>query len=238
VKIKTINGQTISVSTEAKSISPESVTSYAPTGVRAVGFFSRPDIQIGALFAVAFVVLSAGINRTSLMDPDESRYVRVVRNMMDRANYLEPWLDGRIYTDKPPLYFWLVAGSVRFFGWEHVQFAARIVSVFGAVLTLGVTYLIGRPLFDHLTGLIGGGLLLSTVMMIGCGKFVRMDIFLIFFIFAGLWAFLRGYRSQSKSRWYLLMYPSFALATLTKGPVGLVLPGLIIVLFLVWRKDL
>ena len=191
--------------------------------------------QILLLMIISAAVLISGIGKLSLGDPDEGRYVTISKNMIDRGNYLEPWLGEKYYADKPPLYFWLTAGSFKIFGLNNPQFSARIVPVIGGTLTILATYLIASTLFNHVIGLISGGVLLSTVLMIGFGKFVRMDIYLVAFLSLAFWAFLKGYKEQGPTRWFLLMYPFLALAFLTKGPIALGIPGVVIVLFLVWQ---
>jgi 4-amino-4-deoxy-L-arabinose transferase-like glycosyltransferase len=191
--------------------------------------------QVLFLLIISAAVFVSGIGKMPLGDPDEGRYATISKNMIDRGNYLEPWLGDHYYPDKPPFYFWLTAGAFKLLGTENAQFSARIVPVLGGILTILATYLIASTLFNHLIGLISGGVLLSSVLMIGFGKFVRMDIYLVAFLSLAFWAFLKGYKEQGPTRWFLLMYPFLALAFLTKGPIALGIPGVVILIFLIWQ---
>ncbi|MFA5863258.1 MAG: glycosyltransferase family 39 protein [Phycisphaerae bacterium] len=195
----------------------------------------RQILQVLLLLIVSSAVFVAGIGKLALTDPDEGRYALISKNMIDRHNFLVPWLGENYYSDKPPLYFWMTAGCLKIFGLDNPQFSARIVPVLGGLLTILATYLVASTLFNHMLGLLSAGCLLSTVMMVGCGKFVRMDIYLVALTAMTLWAFLKGYKQQGPTRWFLLIYPFLALGTLIKGPVAIVIPTAIIFLFLVWQ---
>jgi 4-amino-4-deoxy-L-arabinose transferase-like glycosyltransferase len=196
----------------------------------------RQILQTFLLLMISTAVFISGISRIALTDPDEGRYALVAKNMVERNNYYQPWLGDHYYADKPPLYFWLTAASLKIFGFHNVNFAVRIVPVCGAILTILAVYLLGSALFNHLIGLMSGFCLLSTVVMIGLGKFVRMDIYLIAFLTLTFWAFVKGYKEQSATGWFLLMYPMIALGILTKGPIALFIPLAVITLFLLWQK--
>src|SRR5262249_44289349 len=77
-----------------------------------------------------------------LFEPDEGRYAEIPREMLQRGEWVVPYLQGEPYLDKPPLLYWLVMASYRLFG-VH-PWAARLVpalAVHGCVL---LTYLLGR----------------------------------------------------------------------------------------------
>ncbi len=192
-------------------------------------------LQVSFLLIIAMIVFVTGISRLSLTDPDESRYTLISKNMIDRHNYLEPWLGEKYYYDKPPLYFWLTALSIKLFGTDNVHFSARIVPIIGAELTLLATYLVAATLFNHAMGMISIGTLMSTIAMVGLSRFVRMDIYLIAFVTLTFWAFLMGYRQQGSTKWFLLMYPFIGLGILVKGPIALAIPVVVITLFLIWQ---
>ncbi len=193
----------------------------------------RALILILILIASAIIFIS-GIGKTALVDPDEARYALISQNMIDRGNYLEPYIDGKPYFDKPPLYFWMTAASFKVFGNE--PFSARIIPVVGGLLALLSVYLVSEALFGHTVGIIGMGLFSTSLIFIGCSKFVRMDIFLTAFIGLAMWMFIKGYHKRS-SGWFVMMYVPIALGILTKGPIALFLPACVIFLFLLWQRD-
>jgi len=202
-------------------------------------------LQVLLLLVVACVVLVAGIGGFALTDPEEARYAIISKNMIDHGNYRVPWRGDEPYFDKPPLYFWLTAASIKLFGADRphapdrlLQFAVRLVPVFGAVLTVLATYLLAQALFNHVIGLLSAAAILTTVALVGFGKYVRMDIYLTLFLTVAFWAFIQGYKTAGPSRWYLLMYPMIALGILTKGPIALVIWAAVILIFLAWQRRL
>ena len=199
------------------------------------GLRHREFLQVMLLLIISSLVFVSGIGRIALTDPDEGRYAVIGRNMIERNNFLEPWLGEKYYSKKPVLFFELVAKSFTIFGVDNAQFSARIVPVIGSTLTVLATYLVASAMFNPTIGLMSGGCLLSCVIMLGFGKFLRMDMYMVAFLTFAFWSFLKGYKEHAPSNWFLLMYPFVALALLTKGPIGLVLPVAIIFIFLIWQ---
>ncbi len=196
--------------------------------------FKQNILQIILLLTISAAVFLTGTGKIALTDPDEARYALISRNMIERNNYLEPWLDNKPYYDKPALYFWLTAGAFKAFG--ITNFSARLIPAFGAVLLLLSTYLVAANLFNHLIGMISSVVLLTTVAIMGFGKFVRMDIYLSAFIAFTFWCFVKGYYSQTKSsKWFVLMYFPIALGILTKGLIAILIPAVVIFIFVFWQ---
>ena len=196
--------------------------------------FKQNLLQIILLLTISAAVFLTGTGRIALTDPDEARYALISRNMIERNNYLEPWLDNKPYYDKPAFYFWLTAGAFKLFG--ITNFAARLVPVIGAVFLLLGTYIIAANLFNHLIGLFSASILFTTVAIMGFGKFVRMDIYLSAFITLSIYYFIKGYYSQNKSsKWFILMYVPMAFGMLTKGLIGILIPVAVIFIFIAWE---
>lgn len=204
------------------------------------GAFAEPVgqrvLQVALLLVVALVVFLAGSGRMALTDEEESRYALIAKNMVDGEDYLRPQkvINGDPYFDKPPLYFWLTAVSFEVLGPSN--FSSRVVPAVGACLMLAATYLVAASLFNHVLGLVSAGTLLATVVMIGFGKYVRMDVYLAAFVGFALWAFIQGFHSPENRKWFALMYVPIALGMLTKGPVAVVIPGAVILVFLLLQR--
>src|SRR4030043_306099 len=78
-----------------------------------------------------------------LWNPDEPRYAQVAREMAEDGNWILPRLNNRIYPDKPPVFFWLIAMSYALSG-EVNSFSARSPSALAGILGILLTYFIGR----------------------------------------------------------------------------------------------
>jgi len=210
-----------------------------------VGSESRIDLQAAlehttaTLLLVAvtsLVIFLAGSGKVALSDPDESRYALVGWNMLRTGDWLTPQLYHEPYFDKPPLYFWLTALSFKLLG--TTEFAARLVPAVGAMLVVVACYLLALELYGSNCALLAGVALLTTATTLVVSKFLRMDVYLVLWISLTLLAFVKGYKAEGSSRWFLVMYVAAALAMLTKGPVGVLIPFATIGIFLALNGQL
>jgi len=193
---------------------------------------------IGVLIAIALPLFLLTPQARELWLPDEPRYAEIAEEMAASGNWLIPHLHGEIYTEKPPLYFWLLAGSAKLFGsWQ--PFAMIFPSALSALGVIIVVYGFVALFFNRRVGVLSSLILMTSVLFIGVGQFVRMDMFLLLCLSLSLFSFARLYfRATPHDNIYAtVFFFAAALATLAKGPVGLGLPGLIILIFLVWRRD-
>lgn len=200
------------------------------------GFLSRegggpwPDlILLAAVFAVAFFIF---LGRAPLLIPDEARYAEVPREMLESGDFITPRLNYVKYFEKPPLYYWLNALSFRVFG--ETEFAARF---FSALLGLGgvlLTYCIGRAAWGRREGLLSSLVLGTSLGYLVQGRLAITDMTLTFFMTGALGLFLVATRAGEprKAVCYYLAYSCAALAVLTKGVVGILLPVFIVALYI------
>jgi 4-amino-4-deoxy-L-arabinose transferase-like glycosyltransferase len=176
-------------------------------------------LSIGLL---ALTLNLVGNARMSLWDRDEPRYAGCVREMRERGDWLHPTFNAEPRYQKPVLIYWLMRAGYALGG--DNPFGARLVSAVAGAATCLLAWSLGRRMFgDRVAGL--GALMLATApIMIVESKLATTDATLTFWLVAAqhcLWEL-----SQKPSRalaavfWMLL-----ALATLTKGPVGIALIG-------------
>src|SRR5947209_8123691 len=99
--------------------------------------FCRSRFALPALLLLASL-LFLGRLRTPLLEPEETRYAEIPRQMLHAGRWVVPVLHGQDYLDKPPLFYWLVMASYRAFG-VH-EWSARLVGGLIAVLTVVVVY--------------------------------------------------------------------------------------------------
>ncbi|HTI52038.1 MAG TPA: glycosyltransferase [Planctomycetaceae bacterium] len=157
-----------------------------------------------------------------LLDPDETRYAEIAREMLDSGNLLVPTRQGTPYLDKPPLLYWLTAASYSLFGTN--EFSARFVTALAAIGTVLCTFWIGRTLVGLRAAWLGAFLQLMCIGFILSGRFLFMDSLLTLFTTISL---LAGYaacrRGTFRPGLWALAAVSCGLGTLTKGPVAAVL---------------
>ncbi len=163
-----------------------------------------------------------------LFDVDEPRYAETARVMADSGEWVLPYFNGEYRFEKPVLTYWLIGGAYKLFGVG--EFGARLPSALSAMLTVLLTCLAAGRLFGPGVGLAAGAILAVSLQFVALGRMALTDMHLTLFITATLVFFIVGIEHEnqrSKKLWLLACWCASALAVLTKGPVGLVLPGAI-----------
>ncbi|MEK8089288.1 glycosyltransferase family 39 protein [Thermithiobacillus plumbiphilus] len=199
---------------------------------------NRPFLKESLLlFVFALLLFGMGTGHNSLWDIDEPNNAQALKEMFARQDFIVPTFNGELRPDKPILNYWVMAGMTRILGFNEWGLRAGAV-LFGALLVLLVAWQ-ARRLFDARTGLIAGILAATALHSQVIFRAAVPDPLLIFFSSLGLLSWINGYlHAETRRRDYLISYAALGLAVLAKGPIGLLLPGLIIVLFLAWRRDL
>ncbi len=217
-----------------------SFTSFPAEGARARWLWklaARPGafwlvLLIGTLW---FVVAN---HTWPLLNPDEGRYVGVALEMLHAREWGTPLLNGMPYFHKPPLFYWLTAISMSIFG--ENEFAARLVPAFAAVLMTSGIFLFLRR-FTHLSlALCSVIILITTPLMFGAAHYANLDLLVAAMIsstiLCGATAALLHQQGINSWRWVMAMYVFAALGFLSKGLIGVVLPGAVLLLWLLVEK--
>lgn len=232
--------------------------SVAPTRLRIVA----KDLFLITLF---LGVLYFGLAwMRPICNPDEGRYVEIPREMVLSGDYVTPRLNGLLYLYKPPLFYWLQAGMLKAAGLEEYHgdaidnpnapqafkvtafyvSAVRFVNSSLAILTCWIVYLTALALWNRRTAVLSGLVLGTSGLWFGLGQVVTMDMTVAAFITAACAFFIVAVREPAGSRKRLWcaygIYVSMALAVLSKGLIGIILPGGVfffwILLFNQWKQ--
>lgn len=172
------------------------------------------------------------LDKRGLWDPDEGRYAEIPREMLESGDWLTPRLNYVEYFEKPPLFYWLVASSFRLFGTHPA--AGRLVNALSALGGVFLTAWLGRRLFGERVGFLAGIILATSLDYAVAAQLLIIDTPLMFFFTATLACFAVAYfreKGWRARRWYIAAWAAAALATLTKGPMAFILPGLILLVF-------
>lgn len=183
---------------------------------------------------VAMVWLGTAAVFRPLTLPDEGRYVGVAWEMFSSGHWAVPTLDGLPYFHKPPLFYWLTAGSFTLFG-PHLL-SARLASLCAAVLMCVALFRLLSRTLDGKTARIAVVILLTQPFFYASAQFANMDMLVASMITLCLlsaaefvWALEQG----QSGRQALLMSMLFAaLGVLAKGLIGVVLPGAVVMVWL------
>ena len=193
------------------------------------------NLVILILLCYVFFMLGNGI--ISLSIPDEVFYAQTAREMAQRNSWMTPYMFAQPQFEKPVFIYWLLRIAFLIFG--VTSFSARFFpALFGAIGVIAV-YLLGLfGLRDQKKAFLAALLLLSCGLYVGLARTVFTDMVFAVFIQLSLTAFWWGYAFRDKKTPALLLFYGFsALAVLTKGPLGFLIPAAA-VLFLLIRKEL
>ncbi|MGB5706308.1 MAG: glycosyltransferase family 39 protein [Arenicellales bacterium] len=183
--------------------------------------------HIGLLFALCVVVFFVGLGIQDIWDIDEGMHAAMAQNMVISGDWVTPVFNGVAFFDKPALFNWSNAIAFVLFG--VTESAARMPSAIAGFGCVVLTYLFGRKIFDAKTGLLAGVILATSFEMMVLSRVVQYDIPFTFFTTLALYCFASGAIDESmRRRYFLAFYMAIALAFLTKGPLAIVLTGLVI----------
>jgi 4-amino-4-deoxy-L-arabinose transferase-like glycosyltransferase len=175
------------------------------------------------------------LGRHGLLDPDEGRYSEIPREMRVTGDYVTPRLNGVAYFEKPVLHYWLTASAQALFG--ENEFSGRFWPALLALAGAGATGLLGRRLYGTRCGFLAAFVLATSLLHFAVGQINITDMALSFFVTVALVAF--KFAEEGSRGLLLIFYAAMALATLTKGLIGIVLPGTVLFWYIVltrrWR---
>lgn len=203
-----------------------------------VGEQCSDAVAIALLLALACVVsFFWHLGTTGLVDETEPLFAIAARQMVETGNWITPYYNGETRFDKPPLIYWAIAVGYRVIGTN--EWAVRLPSALsGTFLVFGCWYTLWRfggasPKMRSHSAAIGGAAIALCPQLIVWARTGVSDALLCATMGGALLCFFLGYGSENRG-WYWGFYLLTALAVLTKGPVGVVLPGLIIAVFLLY----
>jgi len=178
------------------------------------------------------------LGNVPLFDWDEINFAEIAREMIITHKFSQPQINYQIFTEKPPLFFWMQALSMHIFGIN--EFAARFPNALLGSIVLPVIFLIGKKIKDNLFGFIWA-------MLYGCSilphlyfKSGIIDPWFNFFIFISIYAIYQIIEFKQKNKnyysWILVVSIAAGLSILTKGPVAILVLGLTSLIILIKQK--
>lgn len=170
-----------------------------------------------------------------ITDPTEIVYALTAKEMLAAGDWLSPRIYGNFWFDKPPMFYWELLVAYKIFGVN--EFAARFFPTVFATAGLFITYFFAEKIYNAKVALVAAVLLATSLEYWYIAHAIITDMTLQLFFAATLITFFLGYRNN-KPQLYVVSFAASALAVLTKGPIGFFLPGIIILLFLLWQHDL
>jgi 4-amino-4-deoxy-L-arabinose transferase-like glycosyltransferase len=182
------------------------------------------------LLIVAACMFFAGLGRLPLLEPDEGRNAEVAREMLVSGDWITPHYNTLTYLDKPAFFFWLVAGTFKIAGIS--EWAARFPSALMALGTMLLTWFTARKMLGDSAGLRAAMIWSTMPLAIIFSRTVIFDMTLTFLVTLAMVAFWLESSFAFRRPWLeVVMFAASGIATITKGPVGFLLPLLSIVVY-------
>ncbi|MGQ9721578.1 MAG: ArnT family glycosyltransferase [Candidatus Jordarchaeum sp.] len=194
-------------------------------------------ITIFFISATGFVLLFNLWGR-SLENHGYIRYAEVAREMIRSGDWIVPHLNGKIFIDKPPLLFWLIAIPSYIYG-SVTPFIAKLPSALLAWVGVIIIFLWGKKVYGRIeAGIIAGGSLLSSYQYFFQARLAKTDIILCVFVILSLYFFYLWYNEQNFRKFPFCILSLFfiGLGILTKGPFGF-FPLIFILIYIILNKQ-
>jgi len=187
------------------------------------------------LLAVSAALTLPNLGAVSLWDMDEAVNAQAAREMRDANTWVIPTFNYQLRTAKPVMLYWLQRVSYAAFGVN--EWSARLPSVLASWLIVLLTYELARRMFGRSTGLLAGVVLASVSHFAILAHAATPDATLLMFTVLTYFVFWIYHRDNSRA-WWIPTAAACGLAMLTKGPVGVALPGVVIALYFAWNREL
>jgi 4-amino-4-deoxy-L-arabinose transferase-like glycosyltransferase len=194
-----------------------------------LNIFKKEKLLLWILPILSIFLYFYKLGAPSLFETDEVIYSQVAREIVRSGDWLTLHLFGHNWFIHPPFYMWLTAISSYIFGVN--EFNTRIWSAIFAVGLIYVTYLLGNKMFKDGVGILAAFILATSLQYILQARMAIFDIPLVFFEMLALLFFFH-WLEDKLPRYYYLFFLSMGLAVCMKGPIGILLPLLVIIPFL------
>lgn len=196
-------------------------------------------VWLWLLLIVAAFTWFAPLDYNALIRPDEGRYAEIPREMVATGDWNTPRLNAIKYFEKPALQYWATATAFELFG-EH-NWTARLWSALTGFLGILLVYYTGMRLFGREAGLMAALVLGSSFLYVMLGHINILDMGVSFFMGLTLAAMLLSQRDGASARenrnWMYVCWAGMGLSMLSKGLIGIALPGAVLVLYTLIQRD-
>ena len=210
--------------------SPDAHTIDVPQWLK---FIADPRQAISILLIVGVALYLVNLGGYPLYTKGEPREAVTVFDIVHGGGVILPQRAGVEVPSKPLLMHWLAALASFVTGGVN-EFAVRLPSAALAIAGVIVCYLYVRRLFDDIVAILAALIMATTFQYLQAATGARVDMTLTFFMEVAFFEFILFAEGLTSRR--MLLYAALALAVLTKGPVGLVLPAAVVLIWIVLER--
>jgi 4-amino-4-deoxy-L-arabinose transferase-like glycosyltransferase len=191
--------------------------------------------EIFLIVFFSFLLLFSFLSSYSLFNPDEPRDAEIAREMCSSKNFIVPTFNNQPFLEKPPFFYWSICISSFIFH-RFNEMTVRLPTAFFGALGLVVVFFFGKFIYDRKTAFLASLLLLSFFEYWHLSRRVILDIPFSFIITISLFYFYL-FTIKEKKIFLYLFYLFISLSILTKGFLGLIIPGGTIFFYLLLTKN-
>jgi 4-amino-4-deoxy-L-arabinose transferase-like glycosyltransferase len=188
------------------------------------------------LLLLAALTFFAGLGRGAITDSDEAFYAESAREMVVSGDWITPHYNYEPRFQKPVLYYWLTAATYGVTG--PSELGARLWAALAGLGLVLITAACGRRWYDESTGLLAGAIVATNFGYFSIGRMALPDLPLTFCITLAIWAAMVSTLESERSprKFVLLAALGLGLGFLMKGPVGIIIPLIVIIPVLVIER--
>jgi 4-amino-4-deoxy-L-arabinose transferase-like glycosyltransferase len=188
-----------------------------------------------ATIILAAIVFFWGLGSMDLQSLNEGRRALAIQEMVASGNWLLPHLNGELYLTKPPLLYWL-SSSLALIGGVN-EWTLRLPSALAAIAVLSIVYRYTLKQSGQWAALFAVQLLVANLGFAMLGRRAEIEMLLTALCVGSLLSALQYIQNQSSKNWIYLSYFLLALALMTKGPLGLLLVTLPLLVAAIYTKN-
>lgn len=185
------------------------------------------------IFLISAVVYTSNIWGTSIYILDEAKNASCAMEMLQSNNYIVPFFNNVLRTDKPPLHYYFMIAAYRLFGFTPL--AARIFSAIAGIALIGLVYVKVKRHINARAAFYSVIVLLSSLQLTIQFHMAVPDPYLIFWMALSLFSLYETFQGDQRAFYFL--YIGIGLGFLTKGLIAIVFPALIAIVYLLWNRS-
>lgn len=178
---------------------------------------------------ISGILLSLNMGGLSIYALDEAKNASCAREMWESEEWIVPTFNGELRTDKPPLHYYFMGMAYEFFGVN--EWAARLFSMFFGVGTILLVFIFTERYINRQTAWWAAVVIWASLHFAIQFHMAVPDPYLIFWLTAAHFTFF-AFNQENKRIYLYLCFVAIGLGVLTKGPMAIALPGLVMLLFL------
>lgn len=198
----------------------------------------RTQQTVAGLLLLCFLLYFWELGQIPFYNYEESKEALIVWEMVNDGGWILPLRNGAEIPLKPPLFHWCGA-IIALISGKANEFAVRSPSALFATASVFLVFFFGQRFWNWRVGLLASLVVATSPEWVRWATYARSDMVLVFFLTATSLTFFRLWEKRATERKQVyLFYLFIGLATLAKGPLGIVLPALVILTFLAISRDL